>query len=262
MRAKRRVAPPNVYIIFTDIALLMLTMFIFLLVTILLTTRLIEQKQLPALKKEIALLQKTLAGTAADKQRLMRDLDQMSILTSEGQMEHALAVAGMDKGGKNRKDFDLFILGLRQLPGKSVHLVIDASGSMHGVTTFLIPVLRVMIIRSGKELNAITWFSDNVADTYTGTVAEMFDRLLQSAPFVGSQETIGHAFRHAAKSAPPPGAYILIGDEPSTDHIAYLDIPSPVFTMPLGRDSPDTLWEYENLAKETKGRMLRLEFRD
>ena len=32
--------------------------------------------------------------------------------------------------------------------------------------------------------------------------------------------------------------------------------------MPLGRDSPDTLWEYENLAKETKGRMLRLEFRD
>ena len=133
---------------------------------------------------------------------------------------------------------------------------------MHGVTTFLIPVLRVMIIRSGKELNAITWFSDNTAETYTGTMGEMFDRLLQNAPFVGSEETIGHAFRHAVKAASSPGAYILIGDEPSTDHIAYHDIPSPVFTLPLGRDNPDTLWEYENLAKETKGRMLRLEFKD
>jgi len=262
MKPKRRFAPLNVYIIFTDIALLMLTMFIFLLVTILLTSRMVEQRQLPALKKEIAQLQKTLAGTTADKQRLMQEMQQLSILTSEGQMEQALAVAGMDKGGKNRKDFDLFILGLKQLPGKSIHLMVDASGSMHGVTTFLIPVLRVMIIRSGKELNAITWFCDNVAETYTGTMAEMFDRLLQNAPFIGSEETIGHAFRHAAKSAPAPGAYVLIGDEPSTDHIAYHDIPSPVFTLPLGRDNPDTLWEYENLAKETKGRMLHLEFRD
>lgn len=262
MNPKRRFAPLNVYIIFTDIALLMLTMFIFLLVTILMTSHMVKEKQLPQLKKEVAQLRKDLASASADKQRLMRDVEMLSGMTTESQMERVLAVAGMEKSGKNRKDFDLFILGLKNLPGKSLHLMVDASGSMHGVTTFLIPVLRVMVIRSGKELNAITWFSDNTAETYTGTMGEMFDRLLQNAPFIGSEETIGHAFRHAIRNNTAPGAYVLVGDEPSVDHIAYTDIPSPVFTLPLGRDNPDTLWEYENLAQKTKGRMLRLEFRD
>lgn len=262
MNPKRRFPPLNVYIIFTDIALLMLTMFIFLLVTILMTSRMVEERQLPRLKKEVAELKSALKTATADRQRLLGDVEQLTGMTTESQMESALSAAGLEHGGKNRKDFDLFVLGLKQLPGKTLHIVVDASGSMHGVTTFLIPVLRVIVIRSGKELGAVTWFSDSVAETYSGTMAEMFDRLMQNAPFVGSDETIGHAMRHAVMNAPKPGAYLLIGDEPSTDRIAYAAIPSPVFTLPLGRDNPDALWEYETLAKETKGRMLRLEFRD
>lgn len=262
MNPKRRFPPLNVYIIFTDIALLMLTMFIFLLVMILMTSRMVEERQLPRLKKEVAELKSALKTATADRQRLLGDVEQLAGMTTESQMESALSATGLGRGGKNRKDFDLFVLGLKQLPGKTLHIVVDASGSMHGVTTFLIPVLRVIVIRSGKELGAVTWFSDSVAETYTGTMAEMFDRLMQNAPFVGSDETIGHAMRHAVANAPKPGAYLLIGDEPSTDRIAYAAIPSPVFTLPLGRDNPDALWEYETLAKETKGRMLRLEFRD
>jgi hypothetical protein len=262
MNPKRRFPPLNVYIIFTDIALLMLTMFIFLLVTILMTSRMVEEKQLPKLKNEVAALQQALNGANADKLRLLQDVEALAGMTSQSQMERALAAAGLEKGGKNRKDFDLFVLGLKQLPGKTLHVVVDASGSMHGVSTFLIPVLRVMVIRSGKQLSAVTWFSDGAAETYTGTMAEMLDRLMQDAPFIGSEETIGHAFRHAAQAAPKPGAYLLIGDEPSSDRISYFNIPSPVFTMTLGRDNPDAIWEYETLAKETGGRMLRLEFRD
>lgn len=197
-----------------------------------------------------------------EKQRLMQDMEQLTENTPEAQMEHALAIAGLNKGGKNRKDFDLFVLGLKNLPGKDLHIVVDATGSMHGLTSFLIPILRVIVIQSGKQLTAITWFADDAAETYTGTMAEMFDRLMQEAPFVGSDETIGNAFRVAAKSAPPPGAYLVIGDEPSTDRIHYKGIPSPVFTLPIGRDNPDTLWEYEQLAKETHGRMLHLEFKE
>lgn len=262
MNPKRRFPPLNVYIIFTDIALLMLTMFIFLLVTILMTSRMVEESQLPKLRKEVSQLRDALRSATADKQRLLGDLNQITDFTSTSQMERALAIAGLDKGGKNRKDFDLFIEGLRKLPGRTLHVVVDASGSMHGVTTFMIPILRVIVIRSGKELTAVTWFSDGVADTYTGTMAEMFDRLMQNAPFVGSNETIGHAMRHAATSAPKPGAYLLIGDEPSVDRIMYAEIPSPVFTLPLGRDNPDALWEYGKLADETHGKLLRLEFRD
>ncbi len=262
MNPKRRFPPLNVYIIFTDIALLMLTMFIFLLVTILMTSKMVEERQLPQLKKEVASLKSALSSATADRRRLLGDVEQMNAMTSESQMERALSFAGLEKGGKNRKDFDLFVIGLKNLPGKTLHIVVDASGSMHGVTNFLIPVLRVIVFRSGKTLNAVTWFSDGVAETYSGSMAEMFDRLMQNAPFVGSEETIGHAFRHAAINAPKPGAYLLIGDEPSTDRIAYSAIPSPVYTIPLGHDNPDALWEYETLAKETKGRMLKLEFRE
>jgi len=88
----------------------------------------------------------------------------------------------------------------------------------------------------------------------------MFDNLMSGAPFVGSEETIGKAFRHAVREAPIPGAYILIGDEPSDDRIHPFDIPSPVFTIPIGRQNPDTLWAYEKLAKETGGKMLQLVF--
>ena len=139
--------------------------------------------------------------------------------------------------------------------------MVDATGSMHGVTTFIIPVLRIIVIRSGQKLDAITWFSDGKAETYTGSMGNMFDLLMAGAPFVGSEETIGLAFTHAAKSAPKPGAYIIIGDEPSADKIHYFHIPSPVFSIPLGQSNPDTNWAYQKLADETGGKRLKLEFK-
>ena len=193
-------------------------------------------------------------------QRLTRNMDELSSMTPESQMEHALAAAGIGQG-KNRKDFELFIKGLKDLPGKDLHLMVDATGSMHGVTTFLIPVLRVIVIRANKHLSAITWFSDDKSESYTGSIGEMFDNLMQGAPFIGNRETLGRAFKHAMREAPVPGAYLLIGDEPSTDPLPYISIPSPVFTLPIGRDNPETNWAYKTLAEKTGGKMLHLEFK-
>ncbi|HEC18750.1 MAG TPA: hypothetical protein ENI97_05345 [Gammaproteobacteria bacterium] len=260
MRRKRRSNPPNIYEMFSDIALLMLATFIFLLVTILITARMAEQYQAPRLKDAIKHLQADLDRAQAERERLMASMDAMASLTTNEQMEKALAASGMAQG-KNRKDFDVFVKGLRDLPGDSLHLLIDATGSMHGVSEFLVPILRIIIIRSGKKLDALTWFSDGKADTYRGTMGEIFDRLIEGAPFVGANETIGHAFKYAAEHAPAPGAYLLIGDEPPADRIHYFNIPSPVFTLPLGRDNPDTTWHYKKLAEETGGKMLHLELK-
>jgi len=245
MRRKRRSSPPNIYEMFSDIALLMLATFIFLLVTILITARMAEQYQTPRLKTAL---------------RLMANMDALVGLSTDKQMKRALAAAGLAEG-KNRKDFDVFVKGLRDLPGDSLHLLIDATGSMHGVSEFLVPILRIIVIRSGKKLDALTWFSDGKADTYRGSMGEMFDRLMEGAPFTGANETIGYGFRYAADHAPAPGAYLLIGDEPPADRIRYFHIPSPVYTLPIGRDNPDTNWHYQKLADKTGGKMLHLELR-
>jgi len=245
---------------FSDIALLMLATFIFLLVTILISSRLAEQYQAPKLKKAIGELQAELEKSEAERQREKDNFNSLVGMSTESQMNKALAAAGL-ASGKNRKDFDLFIRGLRGIPGKSLHLVIDATGSMHGVSNFLIPVLRIIIIRSGKRLEAITWFSDGKADTYLGSMGNMFDRLMEGAPFIGSNETIGHAFHYAAQHAPAPGAYVLIGDEPPSDKIVYFNIPSPVYALPIGRSNPDTNWHFQKLADETGGKLLHLELK-
>ena len=260
MRRRRRSAPPNIYEMFSDIALLMLATFIFLLVTILITARMAEQYQAPRLKDALKQLEVELSQARAERERLMASMDAMANLSTEAQMNRALAATGLDKG-KNRKDFDVFVKGLRDLPGDSLHLLIDATGSMHGVSEFLVPVLRIIVIRSGKKLDALTWFSDGKADTYRGTMGEMFDRLLEGAPFIGANETIGHGFRYAIEHAPKPGAYLLIGDEPPADKISYFNIPSPVYTLPLGRDNPDANWHYQKLADETGCKMLHLELK-
>ena len=110
-------------------------------------------------------------------------------------------------------------------------------------------------------MSALTWFSDNDMQTYMGTMGDMFDHFMQGAPFTGSNEYIGRAFRAAKEDAPRPGAYLLIGDEPSDDRITYSDIPSPVFALPLGRSDPDTEYEYGNIAKKTGGKMLHIYFK-
>lgn len=259
MARKRRSAPPNIHESFSDIALLMLATFIFLLVTILITSRMAETYQAPKLKQAVEDLQKELQQSENERQRLMGDLDTLASLSVESQMEKALAAVGL-ASGKNHKDFDVFVKGLQDLPGDSLHLLIDATGSMHGASNFLIPVLRVIVIRSGKRLDALTWFSDHRAETYQGSMGAILDQLINGAPFIGADETIGHAFKYAAENAPTPSAYLLIGDEPPSDRIVYFNIPSPVFTLPIGRDNPDTNWHYKTLAEKTGGKMLHMEF--
>ena len=260
MKSRRRWAPPNIHESFSDVALLMLATFIFLLVTILITSRMAEEYELPKLKKEVEELRQQLARSNSDKNRLLGELDNMANMSTDAQMDRALDAVGLGRG-QGRKDFDLFIEGLKDIPGKELHLLVDATGSMHGVSSFLIPVLRVIVIRSGKHLDAITWFSSGKAETYTGSMGEMFDKLMQGAPFVGADETIGDAFRQAERNARIPGAYLLIGDEPSDDRIYYYDIPAPAFTLPLGRSNPTTIWQYKELADRTGGKMLHLELR-
>ncbi len=255
-RQRRQEASSNAYQIFSDIALMMLGTFIFLLVVVLITSRMSEQNELPKLKKELAALKKALNIAETDTKRVKKDLEKILIADPEGEVDIILESANI-----GRKDFDLFVQGLKDIPGKDLHLVVDATGSMHGVSSFLIPILRLIVTRADKQLSAITWFSDRTAKTYTGTMGDMFDSLMSGAPFSGNIENIGLAFRTAASDTPLPGAYMLIGDEPSDDTIHYSEIPRPVFTLPFGRSDPYTEREYLGLAEKTGGKMLRLDFK-
>lgn len=246
----------NIYELFSDMAMLMLALFIFLLVMILISYRFAQQEELPKLRQQIEVLKEQLRSVAEADEALQKDFRRLVVTDPEGQLEMILQEASVGK-----KDFDLFIEGLRELPGESVHLVVDASGSMHGMSSFLVPILRHIILRADKRLDALTWFVDNRSETYTGTMGEMLDRLMSQAPFAGNRETIGAAFRSAARNAPPPGAYMLIGDEPSVDTVYYSEIPSPVFTLPLGRADPRTDADYLATAERTGGRMLKLDFK-
>jgi len=256
MRKNRRFTYTNIYESFSDISLLMLATFIFLMVTILLTSRIAQEYELPQLKKEIVELQNQLADAEFNRQQATKNLEEMAVMAEQSPLESIVKSATF-----GHKDFDIFIEGLKQLPGNDLHLIVDASGSMHGLTSFLIPILRVVVVRSNKKLAALTWFSDNEAETYTGTMGDMFDKLMNGAPFGGTAETIGKAFRVAARRVHPPGAYLLIGDEPSSDSIGYSEIPSPVFTLPLGRSDPETNQAYQEIADKTGGKMLHLDFK-
>lgn len=259
MKIKRRSSSSNVHEIFSDIAFLMLATFIFLLVTILITSRIQETVQVPRLQKEIEALKEEVKEVENDNDRLYGELDELAGMGTETQIEIVLESVGLSSGA-GRKDFDLFIKGLKDLPGKDIHLVVDATGSMHGASTFLVPLLRVIVIRSGKQLSALTWFSDGDAETSQGTMGEIFDSFMKGAPFIGNTETIGNAFTRAEQNAHVPGAYVLLGDEPSDDRIYYLDIPAPVFTIPIGKSNPSTKYQYKTLAEKTGGKMLELKF--
>jgi len=258
MKIKRRSSISNVHESFSDIALLMLATFIFLLVTILITSRVQQTVQVPRLQKEIEQLKEEVSDAEKVNDRLHNELDELAGMSTDTQIEVVLESVGLNTG-KGRKDFDLFVKGLKDLPGKDMHLVIDATGSMHGAASFLVPMLRVIVIRSGKQLSALTWFSDGNAETYQGTMGQVLDSFMKGAPFIGSNETIGDAFIRAAGNAPVPGVYVLLGDEPSDDRIYYLDIPAPVFTIPIGKSDPRTKYEYQTLAEKTGGKMLQLE---
>ena len=256
MARKRRTVYTNIYESFSDVSLLMLATFIFLMVTILITSRMAQEYEVPKLKKEIQELKNQLASSQLDAQRLTKNMDEMSLMAEGNAMDRIVESATF-----GRKDFDLFIKGLKGIPGKDLHMIIDASGSMHGLASFLIPVLRTIVVRSGKQLTALTWYTDHRAETYTGTMGSMFDQLMTGAPFGGNLETMGKAFRVAERNAPPPGAYILVGDEPSDDKIYYSQIPSPVYSLPLGKSDPETTRDFQKIADKTGGKMLQLDFK-
>jgi len=276
VRNRRNIQQDNsFYEIFSDMALLMLAAFIFLFALILINAQLQGSGPSQQDQQAMADLEQRLAIANAKNLKLQQKLNNLASVNVQGQMDNLQALMdgkdvqqAVDKvllsaqmaTGQGKKDFDMFVKGLRDLPGKDLHLVVDATGSMHGVTTFLIPVLRLIAIRSGKHLSAVTWYADKKEGTYTGSMGEMFDKLMVDAPFVGTDETIGHAFRHIVAESPVPGAYLLIGDEPSTDRIAYHRIPAPVFTLPLGTSTGNTKFAFQKMADETGGKMLKLQF--
>jgi len=281
MRSRRNTSPDNFYEIFSGMALLMLAAFVFPFAVILISARLqgsnsddtgnlsggikqqLEQMRMENKKLEeenlegVVHLQQQLQQVEQEKAKLKEEMSRVF----QDQSERILETAGLSKG-KGKKDFDMFVAGLKNIPGKELHLIVDATGSMHGVTSFLIPVLRVIATRSGKHLSALSWYADRKTGTFEGTMGDMFDHLMQDAPFVGADETIGHAFAELAQSSPVPGAYLLIGDEPPSDEIHYKGIPAPVFTLPLGVDNDGSLrFAYKRIADETGGRTLVLRFR-
>ena len=259
MWGQGRKASSNVHESFSDVALLMLATFVFLLVSILITTRVQETVETPRLKEVVEQLEQEVATLSSDKTRLHERLDSDMSYEADAQMEQVLSSVGLESS-KGRKDFDVFIEGLKHLPGKDLHLVVDATGSMHGAATFLVPLLRVISIRSGKTLSALTWFSDSKAETYTGSMGEIFDSFMLGAPFVGANETIGDVMSRITDQSPIPGAYVLLGDEPSDDTIYYNEIKAPVFPVAIGRGSVNTEWAYQTLADRTDGKLLKLRF--
>lgn len=280
MRNRRNASPDNFYEIFSDMALLMLAAFVFLFAVILISARLHGggtsstgdtvsnmQQQLAQMREENKKLEEeNLDGVVHLQQQLQQMEQENAQLKSQmeevykDQSERILETAGLTTG-QGKKDFDLFVSGLKNIPGTELHLIVDATGSMHGVTSFLIPVLRVIATRSGKHLAALSWYADNRTGTFEGTMSDMFDHLMQEAPFVGADETIGHAFADIAKNSPRPSAYLLIGDEPPSDEIHYHSIPAPVFTLPLGVDNDSSLrFAYKKISEETGGKTLVLRF--
>jgi len=272
---RRNIPLESPYEVFSDMALLMLAAFIFLFALILINAQLQGSRNDSVSEREIATLRQELADAEMDNHKLEREINSLASVDAQDQMDNLQSLMDsqqvqeqIDKvmlsaqmaSGEGRKDFDMFVKGLRQLPGKELHLVVDATGSMHGVTTFLIPVLRLIAVRSGKHLAALTWYANRREGTYTGSMAEMFDKLMADAPFIGTDETIGHAFHHLAQTSPVSGAYLLIGDEPPSDRVRYHEIPAPVFTLPLGTSTGNTKDAFREMADETGGKMLEMKF--
>lgn len=259
MLARRRRGTANVHESFSDVALLMLATFVFLLVAIIITARMQEGDNSPLLKQNNADMAETIKSLQAENERLYAEREQQYTVDAEEQIDEVLKMVGLDSAS-GRKAFDVFINGLKDIPGDDIHLVIDATGSMHGAATFMVPLLRVIVIRTGKKMAALTWFSDNTSETYTGSMGEVFDSFMNGAPFFGSDETIGAAFTRVGEMSPVPGAYIMLGDEPSDDDIYYDKIEAPVFPIAIGRSDPNTHWEYGQLAEKTGGKLLQLRF--
>ncbi|MDX8408809.1 MAG: hypothetical protein R8J84_02010 [Mariprofundales bacterium] len=255
-RRHRRESSESIFEVFSDMALLMLAAFVFMFALVVIYAQGMNSGNSKQTREQVKQLQQQLAQAEARNAQLQDELNQVAGSDVQQQMQRVLASAGLAEG-KGKRDFDLFVEGLKKMPGHELHMVVDATGSMHGVTAFLIPVLRVIAIRSGKHISAVSWYGDRRTGTFHGTMGARLDQRLKEAPFVGSDETIGHTFDVLSKQ-PKPGAYILIGDEPPTDAVHYHAIPAPVFTLPLAINDSSTELAFENIAKFTGGKMLQL----
>ncbi|MDX8414411.1 MAG: hypothetical protein R8J85_10025 [Mariprofundales bacterium] len=255
-RRRHHESSEGVFEIFSDIALLMLAAFVFMFALVLIYSQGMSSGNSKETLEQVNQLKSSLASANARNAQLQDELNQVAGNDVKQQIERVLASAGLGSG-RGKRDFDLFVSGLKNIPGRDLHMVVDATGSMHGVTAFLIPVLRVIAIRSGKHISAVSWYGDRRIGTFHGSTGAMFDQLLQNAPFVGSDETIGHTFE-LLQGQKQPGAYMLIGDEPPTDKVHYQDIGAPVFTLPLAINDSNTEVAFQNIAKFTGGKMLKL----
>jgi len=255
-RRRHRESSESIFEVFSDMALLMLAAFVFMFALVLIYSQGMSSGNSKETLAQVEQLKSDLAAAQARNVQLNDELDQVAGSDVQQQMQRVLASAGLGSG-KGKRDFDLFVSGLKNIPGRDLHMIVDATGSMHGVTAFLIPVLRIIAIRSGKHISAVTWYGDRRIGTFHGTTGAMFDQLLQNAPFVGSDETVGYTFEMLSQQK-RPGAYMLIGDEPPTDKVHYHSIAAPVFTLPLAINDSDTEVAFQNIAKFTGGKMLKL----
>jgi len=256
-RRRNRESCESIFEVFSDMAMLMLAAFVFMFALVLIYSQGMNSGNSKSTQEQINRLKHDLTSAHSRNAQLQDELNQVAGIDVQQQIERVLASAGLGSG-RGKHDFDLFVSGLKKIPGHDLHMVVDATGSMHGVTAFLIPVLRVIAIRSGKHISAVSWFGDRRVGTFHGSTGAMFDQLMQNAPFVGSDETIGHTFE-VLQGQKQPGAYILIGDEPPTDKVHYHSIPVPVFTLPLAINDSDTEVAYQNIAKFTGGKMLKIQ---
>ncbi len=203
--------------------------------------------------------------------KLKKENASLSIV-ADNIVEDVLKNAGIDKG-----DLDVFIKGLKDLPGDRLHLVLDATGSMNEKKPFLRIILAVIVAKSGKKLTGITWFAGeevrgynqhhqyitttkNRVESAYGTQKEMFDKLFEKAPFGGGIENVKQGLEDAAKADPLPTVYLLLGDEGSNDGLPASSL-VPIFTMPVQNVDPAVnkrlLQDYQALADLNGGMMLR-----
>src|SRR3569832_474311 len=145
--AKKKQTESSIYDIyksFSDLAMMTLGLIIFLFAIIVMTMQLPQNNEVVKLKEEMAKKQEQMQASQADKEQLKKDMDKV-VVTDPGKATESI----LQSAQVGRKDYKLFIEGLKQLPGKDLHLVIDATGSMHGVTGFFFFFLRLFVARLG-----------------------------------------------------------------------------------------------------------------
>ena len=91
----RKKSTSSIYESFSDLALMALGTFIFLFVTIVVTSKMTEMSEIPLLKEQIATLEEQLKASQNDKKRLKQDMEKIVATDPESQMQAILDAAGV-----------------------------------------------------------------------------------------------------------------------------------------------------------------------